>query len=215
MPDTTRERSSGGTTATSTTTLVVLIVLGLLLGGAYLFSGSSARTGPAAVDLPVGHEAVSTPLDASDPAGLQVSSVGIDARPIAKLGLTEDLALQVPKDATTVGWYSRGASPGENGPSVFASHINYGGVEGGFAHLADVAAGDQVLVPRADGVTAVFVIDRVQNFSKQAFPTALVYGPTTGPEIRLITCGGTFDPAVRSFEDNVVAFGHLTEAFRS
>jgi hypothetical protein len=42
-----------------------------------------------------------------------------------------------------------------------------------------------------------------------------VYGPTVGPEIRLITCGGDFDSDVRSYEDNIVVFGRATEAYRT
>jgi hypothetical protein len=31
----------------------------------------------------------------------------------------------------------------------------------------------------------------------------------------LITCGGVFDHAARTYEENIVAFGHLTAAYRS
>ena len=96
---------------------------------------------------------------------------------------------------------------------MFASHINYGGKKGGFADIAALAAGDQVLVHRADGTSVVFVVDRVERASKKAFPTAAVYGPTTRSEIRLITCGGTFDASTRNYEDNVIVFGHATRAY--
>jgi hypothetical protein len=33
-----------------------------------------------------------------------------------------------------------------------------------------------------------------------------VYGDTPGPQLRLITGGGTFDRAARSYRDNVVVF---------
>ena len=207
-------RGSGTDTTTRQVTAALVVVLLALLGAALLFGGSSARTGPAAVELPVGRESVSTPLAGSDPAGLEVPSIGVRAGAVVELGLNEDRSLEVPGDAATIGWYGRGASPGSAGPAVFASHVNYRGERGGFAALADIESGDQVLVPRADGVTAVFVVDRVDAFPKSEFPTALVYGPTPRPEIRLITCGGTFDPGVRSYEDNVVVFGHLVEAFR-
>ena len=36
--------------------------------------------------------------------------------------------------------------------------------------------------------------------------TGEVYGPTTGPELRLITCGGAFDRAAGSYLDNVVVW---------
>ena len=93
--------------------------------------------------------------------------------------------------------------------------MNYRGGDGGFARLADVEAGDQVLIEREDGVTVVYAVDRVDEVDKNAFPTAQVYGPTTGAELRLITCGGEFAPDVRSYEDNVIVFGHAVEAYRA
>ena len=43
-----------------------------------------------------------------------------------------------------------------------------------------------------------------QSHPKNAFPTASVYGPSPGPELRLITCSGDFDRRSRHYLDNVV-----------
>jgi hypothetical protein len=177
--------------------------------------GTAARVGPATIDLPAGRTAVTLPLAPAETVAVRVPSIGIDTRRLMELGLKEDRSLQVPPDATTVGHYARGAAPGRRGPAIYASHVNYRGVEGGFAHLRGVAAGDQVLIDRADGVTVVFTVERVDEVSKDDFPTAEVYGPTSGPEIRLITCGGELDSDARSYEDNIVVFGRATEAFRT
>jgi hypothetical protein len=67
-----------------------------------------------------------------------------------------------------------------------------------------------VRVARADGSTAEFVIDKVERYAKDQFPTVAVYGDTTHrSELRLITCGGRFDPGTGSYDDNVVAYAHL------
>ncbi len=47
------------------------------------------------------------------------------------------------------------------------------------------------------------------EYPKDAFPTAKVYGPTTRAELRLITCGGTFDRSIGHYRDNIVAYAHL------
>ena len=60
-----------------------------------------------------------------------------------------------------------------------------------------------------DGLLARFT--EVQAFDKTRFPTDRVYGPTAGPELRLITCGGAFDAATRHYERNVIAFGVLAD----
>jgi Sortase domain len=207
--------TSGSTNATTRATVGVLVVLGLLLVIALMSGGASSRVGPATADLPAGRTAVELPLEPADTAAVRVPSIGVDTRRLLELGLKEDKSLQVPPDATTVGHYSGAAAPGERGPAIYASHVNYRGVDGGFAHLKDVEAGDQVLIDRADGVTVVYTVERVDEVSKNAFPTMAVYGPTVGPEIRLITCGGDFDSDVRSYEDNIVVFGRATEAYRT
>ena len=204
-----------GTSTATRATIGVLVVLALLAAAAYLSGDFSARTGPASVELPVQRTEVTLPLDAAGTANVQIPSIGVDTRQLVELGQTEDRRLEVPRDATTVGHYRGGAAPGETGPAVYASHVNYGGVDGGFARLADVRAGDQVLIERTDGVTVVYAVDRVDEVSKDAFPTVQVYGPTTGPELRLITCGGEFDSDVRSYEDNIVVYGHAVEAYRA
>jgi hypothetical protein len=73
-----------------------------------------------------------------------------------------------------------------------------------------VQAGDAVEVARADGTVAVFTVDRVEVHPKADFPTIDVYGNTDDAQLRLITCGGDFDPSVRSYEDNIVVFATLT-----
>jgi len=50
-----------------------------------------------------------------------------------------------------------------------------------------------VVVTDADGTAATFRITNVEQYPKDDFPVALVYGPTPGPSLRLVTCGGQFD----------------------
>ena len=59
---------------------------------------------------------------------------------------------------------------------------------------------------RADGTLALFRVTKVASYPKDRFPTAAVYGPTPDAELRLITCGGTFDPAQGSYLSNVVVY---------
>jgi sortase (surface protein transpeptidase) len=213
MATTTEQGTS--TNGTTRATIGILVVLALLAVVAYLSGDPSQRVGPAAADLPADRTAVALPLESAATANLRIPSIGVDTRQLKELGQTEDRRLEVPKDATTVGHYAGGAAPGERGPAIYASHVNYRGVDGGFARLADVEAGDQVLIEREDGVTVVYAVDRVDEVDKNAFPTAQVYGPTTDAQLRLITCGGEFDTDVRSYEDNVIVFGHAVEAYRA
>ncbi|MDP9302351.1 MAG: class F sortase, partial [Actinomycetota bacterium] len=41
-------------------------------------------------------------------------------------------------------------------------------------------------------------------------PTQLVYGNTNNAELRLITCGGSFDFSTGHYVDNIIVFASLT-----
>ena len=75
-----------------------------------------------------------------------------------------------------------------------------------FFRLASLRPGDRAYVRRADGTLAVFRVIAVRTYRKDRFPTAAVYGPAVGSQLRLITCGGIFDPALRSYLSNVVVY---------
>jgi hypothetical protein len=46
-------------------------------------------------------------------------------------------------------------------------------------------------------------------FLKTDFPTSDVYGPVPTAQLRLITCGGTFDTATGHYLSNVIVFATL------
>ena len=90
------------------------------------------------------------------------------------------------------------------GPALLAGHVDSRSGPAVFYRLRDLAAGARVEVDRSDGTTAAFTVRRTIRTPKAAFPTDAVYSPTPAPELRLVTCGGTFDRAIRSYRDNVV-----------
>jgi sortase (surface protein transpeptidase) len=83
---------------------------------------------------------------------------------------------------------------------------------GVFYRLGAIKAGDKVRITRADTSVTTFVVDKVEAFPKDRFPADVYTGDFTRAEIRLITCGGTFDRGTGHYRDNIVVFGHLTAA---
>jgi hypothetical protein len=57
-----------------------------------------------------------------------------------------------------------------------------------------------------NGSTVEFLVTAVQTYLKAQFPTEAVYGPTPDAELRLITCGGAFDPATSHYLSNIVVY---------
>ena len=95
------------------------------------------------------------------------------------------------------------------GPAILGGHVDSHNGPAIFYRLGALRSGALVAVSRKDGSIATFSVDRVQRFPKDHFPTALVYGSTNRSELRLITCGGSFDQKSGHYVDNVVAFAHL------
>jgi hypothetical protein len=184
---------------------VVLGVLALAAGVvALLVPGSPPPA--AATSAPPGPVVLSaSPAGAVTPLRVRVPAIGVDSA-LAELGLDGSGALAVPADPAAAGWYAGGPAPGEVGPAVVAGHVDSATGPAVFARLGELAPGDEVQVDRADGTVARFTVTRVERHPKDAFPTAAVYRPTPDAQLRLVTCGGAFDRAAGSYEDNVVVF---------
>lgn len=154
------------------------------------------------------HEVPSSP-----PITIDIPVIGAHSD-LQFLGLDPTGAVEVPTYPRyhEAGWYKHSSEPGSPGPAVILGHVD--SVEGGrsiFFHLGDLRPGDEILVTRLDGLIAVFVVDGVRSYPKDQFPTFLVYGPTERSALRLITCGGRWNSAAHSFEENIVVFASLAE----
>ena len=148
-------------------------------------------------------------LPASRPTRIDILSIGVASTSFVDLGVAADGTITVPGSADEVGFYTGGPTPGQLGPAVIAAHVDSRQGPGVFYRLGAVKAGDTVKIGRADGSTTTFRVDKVAAYPKDRFPTEEVYrGNFTQSEIRLVTCGGTFDK-VRHYLDNVVVFAHL------
>lgn len=173
----------------------------------------SAQQVPASVGTSAPtHAAVSShQLASSVPVRVLIPAISVNA-PVMKLGLAADDTLQVPPlgNHNLAGWYDRSVTPGRDGTSVILGHVdNYAGPSV-FYSLKTLHRGDKVGVVLADGKTAQFTVDGVEKVAKDKFPTQQVFGRTSYPSLRLITCGGTFDPSTGSYLDNIIVFAHLS-----
>ena len=136
---------------------------------------------------------------------LSIPVIGVHTR-LIRLGLTAQGTLQVPSSTSVAGWYTGGPRPGQVGSAIIAGHIDSYLGPSVFFRLRLLRPGDRVYVRRAGGTLAVFRVYAERSYPKDRFPTQKVYGPAPDPELRLITCGGTFDPAIGSYLNNVVVY---------
>jgi sortase (surface protein transpeptidase) len=145
-------------------------------------------------------------MRAPPPLRLAIPAIGVHTR-LVRLGLTPQGTLQVPGNTAEAGWYTGGPRPGQLGPAVIAGHIDSYNGPAVFYQLRLLRPGDLVYVRRVGGSRVVFRVYAERKFAKERFPTSLVYGGTPDAELRLITCGGSFDYATGSYLSNVVVFG--------
>jgi sortase (surface protein transpeptidase) len=142
------------------------------------------------------------------PRWLVIPAIGVSA-PIIPEGLDEAGALQLPplKEKNVTAWWSGGPAPGQNGAAVIAGHVD-SALMGPlvFWRLHDLRAGDRIEI-RPESL--VFVVTRIAQVAKTSFPTLAVYGPTVGSQLRLITCGGSFDSDTGEYLDNVIVYARL------
>jgi sortase (surface protein transpeptidase) len=75
---------------------------------------------------------------------------------------------------------------------------------GAFHRLVDLEVGSPVEVTLADGSAVTYRVDGVDQVEKATLPTDRLFARDGPPRLALVTCGGDFDTAVRSYRDNVV-----------
>ncbi|MET7392254.1 class F sortase [Dactylosporangium sp. NPDC005572] len=205
-------RADGTWRGTTALALIATVVCGVSLVGTS-FAGTSEPPPfvPAAVGASTG-SATQAPAPASAPVRLAIGAIGVDA-PVRSVDVDRNGMLEAPPLATPreVGWYKRGPTPGEAGNSVLVGHVDTAASGPAvFYELGRLKVGDEVNVTRVDGSAVSFRVDSVRMFSKADFPADLVYGPARQAQLRLVTCGGTFDARKGSYLANTVVTATMT-----
>lgn len=145
-----------------------------------------------------------TTADRAAPTRVTIPAIGVDAR-LGPVGLRPDGAMETPAFGAAA-WYEPGPRPGEPGPAVVVAHVD--SAAGGpdvFGRLRELRPGDRVTVHYPD-TEATFVVTDLEQAAKTALPADRIWSATTDPVLRLITCGGVFDRAERSYLDNIIVY---------
>ena len=190
--------------------LVVIVggSAGLLLSRHSTPALRPVAAGVAAFPAPTG-PIVAPPQSAAaqvaSPVSLTIPLIGVKTNLIT-LGLAAGGSMQVPSSTTVAGWFTGSPRPGSVGSSIIVGHVDSKSGPGIFFRLPELKKGDDVYIKRSDGTTAEFRVTEVQEYPKDQFPTDRVYGPTPDAELRLITCGGTFDSVTGHYLSNIIVY---------
>ncbi|MFJ6082930.1 class F sortase [Streptomyces sp. NPDC092369] len=197
-----------------------LLLLGLWLWGRQVTdirqgisaptTGDMAAVGrPPEVELPP----PARPLGDALPQRVDIPDLGVQA-PVVARGLDRQGAIDPPpfEQAGVVGWYAAGAAPGAKGAALLVGHVDTETRPAVFYKLSALKPGETIRVIRADGKVAEFTVDDVTVLNRTGFDAQQAYGQRESgrAELRLITCGGTFDRTSRSYTANVIVSAYLT-----
>ncbi len=140
---------------------------------------------------------------------LQPTAVTIDDLdvngPVRSVGLRTDGALEVP-EAGEIGWYRYGAAPGYEGATVLAAHVSWNGEIGVFHRLGDLEPGARIEVTLEDGSLRIYEVVERTMYDKDALPRERIWRNTGDETLVLITCGGSFNPEISRYRQNIVVY---------
>jgi sortase (surface protein transpeptidase) len=195
---------------------IILIVAGavLLAGGASAFLLAPRSHQPPSflpvapnivpVASPLASPAVTT-VPRVQPVRVIIPAIGTNASVIPE-GTDSTGALETPplNERNVTGWWAGGSAPGQDGPAVIVGHVD-SAASGPlvFWHLSELKHGDVI---ETEPGNLRFTVTGLQEVTKYQFPTQAVYGPTPGPQLRLITCGGAFDSGSGQYVDNIIVY---------
>ncbi|HVU72740.1 MAG TPA: class F sortase [Mycobacteriales bacterium] len=116
-------------------------------------------------------------------------------------------SLDVPGDVHTLGWWAKGAKPGDaRGSVVIVGHVDaIGQGQGALFHLESVKVGSLIHVTTAHKTVVTYKVVGRRVYDKQVLP-ASVFSQKIEPRLVLITCGGPYDAATYHYRDNVVVY---------
>ena len=205
-----------------TTLLVLMGILLVSTGGYFLYASLNAPKqallkAPAEVRASAKKrtekEKQEYSVPATHPRKLSIPKLGVDAA-VLPMGKQATGELSAPTSAWDVGWYNESGLPGQQGAIVIDGHVNDAlGSPGIFYRLSQLTAGDTLQVERGDRKTYEYTITKVAQLPISQIDMTALLSPDTGKTegLNLITCGGVYDEAKKTYRDRVVAYAVRTE----
>lgn len=157
------------------------------------------------------HRGKGLSLSRSMPVSVDIPAIGVHSA-LLHLGVNADGSIQVPSLTTSAdeaAWYKYSATPGQIGAAVIEGHVDSHHGPAVFFRLGALRPGDMINVTLADGITAIFRVTGVREYTKAGFPSRMIYGDADYAALRLITCGGAFDSATGHYLSSTVVFASL------
>lgn len=149
-------------------------------------------------DTPIAAPVVKT----HNPVRFIIKEIDVNA-PVISLGLTKDSLIDAPKGLWDVGWYSKGALPGNAGPAIFVGHYA-GGAGSVFDRLYSVQEGTVITVVDGYGKEFKYRITKKAEYGKDRVPMTAIMRGDTKSRLEIITCAGQWLPNGQTYDNRLV-----------
>ena len=141
------------------------------------------------------------------PVRLIIPVINVNAK-IQYLGVTPNGEMEIPSNATDVGWFKLGPRPGERGSAVIAGHLDgKNGEAGVFINLYKLKKGNILYIKDAKGKIISFVV-RESRIYDPGYAND-VFSGSDSAHLNLITCDGVWDGAKKSYSKRLVVFADI------
>lgn len=143
-------------------------------------------------------------VDAHLPRKISIETIGVSGC-IERVGVDQHGAVAVPTNIHAAGWYTQSVLPGEKGVSLIDGHVLGRYNDAIFAKLADVRAGNVIVIEFGDGAVKKFEVKEIDTYDLAAAQDEfLKQSPDIDTQLTLITCGGTYDSQAKTYDKRVI-----------
>lgn len=145
-------------------------------------------------------------LQTGFPVYLTIPSIAIHA-PMQYVTIEDDGNMTAPNGPESVGWFDRGARPGDTGTAVLAGHSGYAGdVQGVFDELDQIRVGEKIKISDDQGVTMTFIVRAIKTFHPDDDASEVFTSSDNKSHLNLITCDGDWDNILQTHTKRLVVF---------
>lgn len=169
------------------------------------------------VEAPVNNSPTGTPVaskedntphsNPSDPVRIIASTIRLNAR-VNGIGTTNDGLIAVPKSYTSVGWYNKGVTVGEDGPAVFVGHYT-GGNGGVFDNLSNLSDGDLITVKNGKNEVFTYKVTKKVEYPRDKVPMTEIFKKDGKSRLEIITCSGKWQSS--NYDNRLVVSAEIVQ----
>jgi LPXTG-site transpeptidase (sortase) family protein len=165
--------------------------------------GTSSSPSPTLSPVPVVEKVINKVVKPFIPTRIEIAKAGVDAD-IVKVKLVNN-QIQAPSDYDTVGWFSDSGLVGENKTVIMDGHYDSKTGKAVFYELQTLKINDIVTVYSKESKLHYKVV-HMASYNRFKAPLDKIYKNDGMKRLNLITCGGTFDKKLGSYNRRLVVY---------